>query len=449
MRGRCLLCLALCAACTTKETPSSLGPDAVTGNRPAPRVIAGGGIGDGAIDGVANLYVIDDRTRMPVVNASVRIGATEGVTDATGLFVAHGAVGPQTVVMKATGYRSEVWIGANGANLTLNVQPSIAPVAPRAELSGQITGFAGILVPAGHAKVAIVTYSQADDLGDPANALETAGDANTCVVTTAIGPCRFKLTTRTGRIGLIAAIFDRDLKGTVDPNDDSSTLIRWAVHPGITVSDGGDLTGQDLSLIPATATSSATIDFGAPPSTLPVVAGLIGIDTVDDGVYQLPVFRTPADPSLLVPTLTAINATGYRVTGIAASASGASATQSIVVRRALTGATLPTGTWLPPPASVAITRTGASWSAPAGAAVTSVEYSQGSSTVTRLLTVTVWDAATRMTIPSLVALPTTGAIDARLSVLSATGLDVTSFSLDAERNKLDRVSAQPVALPGA
>src|SRR5947199_4808107 len=88
-------------------------PDAPSGNHPPPRVIPGGGIGDGAIDGVVNLYVIDDVTRSPVANASVAVGGMTGSTDATGLFVADGLTGPQTIAVKASGYKSELWIGAN------------------------------------------------------------------------------------------------------------------------------------------------------------------------------------------------------------------------------------------------------------------------------------------------------------------------------------------------
>src|SRR6478609_7009016 len=53
-----------------------------------PRVIAGGGIGDGPIDGVAFIHVIDDATRMPVSGATVRVGTVDGTTDAAGLFTA-------------------------------------------------------------------------------------------------------------------------------------------------------------------------------------------------------------------------------------------------------------------------------------------------------------------------------------------------------------------------
>src|SRR5262249_18593199 len=64
-----------------------------------PRIIEGGGIGDGPIDGVANVYVIDDTTREPVAGATVQVGTVTGSTDDTGLFVAEGVEGPQTVVV--------------------------------------------------------------------------------------------------------------------------------------------------------------------------------------------------------------------------------------------------------------------------------------------------------------------------------------------------------------
>jgi hypothetical protein len=117
-----------------------------------------------------------------------------------------------------------------------------------------------------------------------------------------------------------------------------------------------------------------------------------------------------------------------------------------VVRRALTGTTLAAGSWLAPPTGVTATRTTAAWTAVAGATVTGVEYSEGSTTVTQLLSVTVFDGSTRFELPALVALPATGVIDAKLSAIGATGLDVTHFELDADRGKLDRVAALPITL---
>ena len=42
------------------------------------------------------------------------VGDVQGTTDDTGLFVAEGVKGKQNVVAIAGGYRSEMWVGANG-----------------------------------------------------------------------------------------------------------------------------------------------------------------------------------------------------------------------------------------------------------------------------------------------------------------------------------------------
>src|SRR5262245_42368785 len=105
MRRFAVTTLIAITACGNDSKPEVDGP---SGNLPPPRVIPGGGIGDGAIDGVVNLYVIDDVSRMPVSGAGVRVGSIDGTTDSTGLFVAHDVHGPQTITAKANGFRTEV-----------------------------------------------------------------------------------------------------------------------------------------------------------------------------------------------------------------------------------------------------------------------------------------------------------------------------------------------------
>ena len=56
-----------------------------------PRIIPGGGIGDGPIRGALNVFVIDEDTRNVLSSAAVRVGAAEetepcqALTDSTGL----------------------------------------------------------------------------------------------------------------------------------------------------------------------------------------------------------------------------------------------------------------------------------------------------------------------------------------------------------------------------
>ncbi len=415
-------------------------PDSPDGNRPPPRIIAGGGIGDGPIDGVVNLHVIDDATRAPIPGAAVRIGAIDGTTDAAGLFVAEGVVGPQTVSVKASAYRSDVWIGANGANMTMNLIRADRSAPPSGVLQGQITGFAGLTVPAGHAKDAVIVASQTSDLGDPAN--ELPNTMNSCFVRLAGQDCTYALTSRTGKVALIAAIYDRDLKGTpTNFADDTLALIGWATRPSVDVTAGtAPVAGMDLSLLAPGQLQTVTVDLGAPPA-LSQVGGLIGLDLGAEGVLQLPAFVTPAASSLLVPRPDAVAATGYRLTAIASDGQPATR-QSVVLRKALQGPQLAAGEWLATPAGVAIDRAGASWTAVPGATVHAAEYRSGT---TAVLNVTVFDGSPGFTIPDLIALPS-GSLTATVNAIGAPGLDVTSFSLDADEDKLVQVGGQIVEL---
>lgn len=424
------------------------------GNRPDPRVIAGGGIGDGAIDGVVNLYVIDDDTRMPIAGATVKVGDVSGTTDDSGLFVAGGLIGPQTVVAKASGYRSEMWVGANGANMTMNFERPIDPIPETADLGGSIPGFSSIPVPPGHARLGVVTYLQTDDLGNPENEIKTVPkDANLCVTFAAdtTSACSFAVTSRTGTVALLALIFDRDLKGTPgDFTDDTQELVRFAYRGGITVVAGVNQTGQDLALLAVADIATETIDFGMPPSNLTTTFGIIGVETAD-GIFQIPAVTAQA-PSLKVPKLAAVGATGYRLSGIATTTPTPTGCgdeppaipceprqQSIVLRRAQTGATISAGTWMTPPSNISISRTTASWTASSGATLHSVEFLAGEM---RLMNVSVFDASTTFDIPDVVALPS-GTVQATVGAIGADGLDVTDFELDRDKTKLNAIASTP------
>jgi hypothetical protein len=430
-----VLCALGLVACGNDSVDPS--PDGPGGNRPDPRVIAGGGIGDGPIDGVVNLYVIDDATRDPIEGAEVSVGSITGLTDATGLFVAEGVTGKQDITVTAPGKRAELWVGANGANVTVDVNPMFEDTPASAQLAGTITGWTSITVGAGHVKEAFVTYSQTDDLGDPANELAQTGVPG-CLTIVPTDPCNFSVTSRTGKVALIAAIFDRDTKNTQAPEDDTRVLIGWALRQGITAT-GGTQAGNDLAIIPANQLQTVSVDFGAPPAALTQQVALVGIEIGDEGVFQLPVPATTTATALLAPKLTGVaGATGYRLTAIASNGAPTDGAQSVVLRRALAGPALAAGTWLAPPTAVTISRTSATWTNAADAVVHSIELRAGSSSP---LNVTVFDGSTAVTLPAAVALPS-GALSATLNAIGATGFDVENFSLDADLTKLDHVSGQ-------
>src|SRR5690606_2204760 len=179
------------------------------------------------------------------------------------------------------------------------------PTPTKANVSGSITGFDTITVPAGHNKTAIVSYSHDDKLGDAANHIETLANGNICTTSAPPGGCTFTVTTRTGSVALLAAIYDHDLKNTpLDGSDDTFTLIGWAAKTGLNVQNGVDQTGVALSLVDVADLGNVTVAFGSPPSGMPNVAAIVGIELGAAGTLQLlPQFLTPTTTSTLAPKL--------------------------------------------------------------------------------------------------------------------------------------------------
>src|SRR5579862_3929169 len=107
------------------------------GNDAAPSLIMGGGVGSGSIDGRVNVYVIDEDTGTAIANAMVRVGTINGTTDPNGLFTANGSLkSKQDVVAVASGHVPTMWVGVDGANVTIPVKVSGTgtPTVPQAEL---------------------------------------------------------------------------------------------------------------------------------------------------------------------------------------------------------------------------------------------------------------------------------------------------------------------------
>src|SRR6185312_13279984 len=95
---------------------AAVGCGSVSDNHPAPMLVSGGAIGGGGIDGYLNVYVIDADT-----NAVI----SPETADSTGLAIfdptaCAGLRGKVTVTASASGYAPTTWIGADGANMTIN-----------------------------------------------------------------------------------------------------------------------------------------------------------------------------------------------------------------------------------------------------------------------------------------------------------------------------------------
>jgi hypothetical protein len=406
-----------------------------------PRVIAGGGIGDGDIDGKVYVHVIDASDDTPLANATVSIAGHENLmTDAKGFVEFKDVDGPQTIAVKLQGYRNIVWAYANGTNVTIPLEKTGATIE-RATLSGTITGWDPSGLPAGHLKAAAVIYSQSDRLGDEENNIATPGDMNICNGAT----CNWTVISRAGTVTLAAAIVDYDSKGTAQTTDDTLTIIGWAMKSGVVVENGVNQSGLALSIVEAGNIDNVTIDYGTPPAALTQKTALVGIEVSDDEVIQLPLFA-PEATTLLVPRPSVFDANAkLRLTAIAQTATGDAAAQSIVLRRGLSGTTLAAGEWLTPPVGVTATRDTATWGLVAGAKLHQVTYRDALGT--SILEITSFDPkATTVTVPTLVALPIGGQLTARVSGIAA-DIDLQDFSLDEDEDKLTAVASQPAQVP--
>ncbi|MBX3157067.1 MAG: carboxypeptidase regulatory-like domain-containing protein [Deltaproteobacteria bacterium] len=433
----------LMVAATACDDYIQTGPDK-TGNHPPPRMISGGGVGDGAIDGVVHVYVVDEATRKPVANAAVRVGDVDGTTDETGLFSVEDVKGPQTIAVKAEGYRSELWAGANGANVTINVVAGTRPPVKHADLSGAIGNInGGITVPAGHEKVAVVTYSQSEKASAEENNIAQPNNQNVCTV---VGneECNFTVSSRIDKknnIALIATIFDRN------PANGSMTVAGWAYFEDLDVDDERPQTDIILQLIPASEQLTLNIDFGAVPSALTNAQAVIGVDIKNQGTLFFPAPVASATPTIVAPRIDAFrdnnnNTIGkfYRLLGLATDGQTG---ESVVLTRDIIGTTtLAAGGWLTPPTGISMSRADLKWTSVANATATSIEITQGS---TNVLNVSVLDGATSVDIPDLLALPS-GQLTATVKGLGAPGLDVTNFALDQDYKKLTAISSQRVTI---
>lgn len=404
---------------------------AACSNDPEPHLIPGGGVGDGAIDGKLNVFVIDSVSYVPIAGATVGVGDKQKTTDSNGLVAFDGVNGPQTVAVQTAMYRPTIWQAVDGANVTVPVASASATV-PQATLAGTIAGWDTITVQAPDIKAGIVLYSQTDALGDKQNSLMTPAMGNIC---TTAASCKWTVVSRTGTVTLAAAIIDRGAAAT--------TVIGWATKSGVMVEDGIAQSGLELGLLQAGDLQNVTIDLGAPPAALTQTQAVVGIDLAKDEVLQLPVIAGAT--TVLVPKPSAVGGSTYRLTAVAQSPSTTLPAQSAVLVHGVAGTTLTAGTWLVPPTGVTASRVDASFQPVAGAKLHQVAWDDA--TGATLLEITVFDPqVTSVSVPSWLALPAAGALTVRASGIAA-DFDVRDFSLDADRDKLLGLAVQPVNVP--
>jgi hypothetical protein len=448
----------------------AIGCGGVTGP-PAPRLIPGGGVADGKVDGHLYVHVTDEETREVISGASVRVGgpadATPCVllTDAEGLakFEADtcpGLKGPVTVTVSLTGHATVTWIGVNGTNLTIPIRDTNPPPVATAKVSGMISGWAALPVPpANHQTLALIGASSSDRLGDRADNLPQGmrnvvvnGAAypvasNVCVLNASVSDCNWTLTTRTGAQAHVALIVDQDTKGTAADADDTFTFTGLAIKTGLSFAANDVATGETLTMLADADLQTFTASFAPLPSGMDYMGGFPALELGEDGRIG---FTLPAldmtHTTTRVPKLTgALAGAHYSLIAQAQGSQAQKRPSSLAwLRNVDVASTVALSSWLAPPSSVQWASGTYSFGAVAAATVHGGEI-QNKADGTRVWSITIFDGSTSFSLPALSPDPLpAGTLTFEASGLQIPGVDLGNFELDDARDKITGISNSAV-----
>ena len=422
------------------------------GQPPTPRLIVGGGAGDGAINGTLFVHVVDDQTGDPVVGVFVRVEPPNGggnniehQTDAAGLatFTDPAVVGAQDVTVHGAAVVHTSWLGIDAVNITVPV-PVLAttPGAPESGTADlRIPGIDAIVLSGGADYVNVIAnQSDTRNLGDPANALDdfVGLRCSTHPLANGVGTppqCSsgFTMTTRTGAIAIEATIVQMEDHGTVNPADDTVVGVRtYAIARNLTIVANAT-TGANLTIIGDNDLTNATLNFpAAAPAGLGTIGAFVAIDVGDEGVLVTTLFRLN-DNVHVVPALTgSLAGTSYQIVAIAQpNGGGVKQSASLLYTLAdVSSVTVPE--WLFPPANINVTSGGLHvvYGASAGAAVNSLEIrAAGAGTGPSEWGAAVFDGRTTVVLPTLADDPiATGAHACKVTAIDSPAFDPASFT---------------------
>jgi len=429
-------------------------------NTPDPRLIEGGGVGDGAINGRVNIHVINGDTDEAIVGATILIGepdetAMEGETDSDGLFTLDdGSLsGPTTVTVVADGYVTSTWFGANGANMTIPLNEVRAagttPTVAKATLTGTIAGWDSLPdPPANHFVIAIIAYSQTDELGGDENNIEQPGGGqglppNACVAVADTRECAWSLVSRTGKVAISATILDFDNKGTKDESDDVVTTVGYAVQTGVTVVANQNQSGLSLTMIADVDLTTVDMNLAAIPSAFDSSIAFVGLDLGTDGILQLGNYDSANPAPVLVPELTGMLSSGtYRGTALAANEDDEDDDNPItaVLKTGITDLSngITFGPWLAQPSSLKLTDGEYSFTPVNDASYHIVALRDSNDN--QVWEFALLDGRTAFTVPTVDPDPRpSGSLDLTVTAFEGT-VDLTDFAIDDLADTLERLS---------
>ena len=412
-----------------------------------PVLVDGGGVTGAPIDGTLNVFVVAQGTGARISGATVQVGdGPTATTDADGLAVFTDAAisGPQTVTATASGRVAATWIGVGASSATIPLEPATVPTA---RATGTIAGWDSLPAPDfGNYNLGVVLYTLTDDIGARENTLPqgTSGGApvNTCLRSAVSNTCAWQLTTRTGLQTFYAVIVEGDPQGTTsDPSDDTYQLIGYAIGSAMTLTDGQQVTGQSLQVVPAGAHVGMTVTFPAAPSGLTDMLALPMLDLADGSgriVYPLPTV-TPAAASTQVIATSGQFAGSYDVVGVASPPGTTASPYSTVIERgAGAGGTVALGPWLPAP--TAVTASGNTFSFQT-VGPDQIRYATFERGTTRLWTVTLLDRSSSFTLPAVSPDPLgTGTVELEITAADVGPYDAADFHVTDFTTSLARAA---------
>ncbi len=423
-----------------------------------PVLIAGGGVGPGAIDGTLHVYVIDAKSGAPLSGATVRVGAPdagsplEATTDGSGLhtFTDGSLSGAQTVTATASGYAAATWFGVTGLNVTLPLRKRPEPNPATANVSGTIDGWSSMPAPSGNDyNAAFVAYSTTEDYAEPENNIVQATDGNdlpvnTCLRTYIDNPaCNWQMKVRTGKQIHYAILVRGDSHGSTDPADHDITLYGIAVKTGLDLTANQTITGETLTMISAGNLQNVTATVPAPPGGIDSAVGLPFLDMGEYGqlIFAIPTL-TPSDNSTKVIALSGEFAGGkYLMAGAAApSAENVDYPKSSTFQRDVNIASPVTlAAWLPYATGLSASGGSYSFTPVSGASLQAVTFYDGAGNTQ--WSVVLLDGTTSFTLPALSPDPLpSGNLEMRVLAADVAGFASDDFSLDDWSDQLARVS---------
>src|SRR5262245_53263920 len=465
------------------------GGGAGSGGAAAPRLIPGGGVGDGPINGALNVYVIDEDTRNLLSSAAVRVGAAaelepcQALTDSTGLarFSSSGQspdggtggagckllTGPVTVTVSASGHAPATWIGVNGANLTIQLRAISAPPIPRAIVMGTIAGWDAMPPPAlNHNRLALIGPSSNPGLTDRANNMDQGTRSvdvdvggqlypfdiasNVCVRNSnpaaIVNDCNWVLTTHTGPQAHFAILLDQDTKGTDDETDDTTVVTGWGIKTGLSFGAGSTNSGESIPLIADGDMQSFMASFATGPAGLDYIVGYPVLDLGAEGRITI-ILPTLDSTNKMTrgPRLTGPLAGGhYDMTATAVDDPTKSLPATVTLLRDVNpSSTIAVTSWLPPPTGVVMAN-GTFSLTPAAGATLHAAQPQATDRQPRWA-ITIFDGSTSFTLPGLSPDPLPlGTIRYGVSALRIPGANLRDLVFDDLADVITDISSDAI-----